>query len=96
MGSYSNKGGFNLFLGWFWPVSHGTDLSVLADFHSLTMLFSEVKARLTLCPFHTWPMEFESHLLRKVKLLLAPLSLTPSRIDLYLCFLLLTLRLYFQ
>lgn len=71
-------------------MSHESDPSVLADFHSLTVLFSKVKAKLILSPFQAWPMEFESLLLRKRKVVccLLPLFLTPSRIDLYLCFLL--------
>lgn len=98
MGSSNNKAGFNLlFVGWIWPVNHGNNRSVLADFHSLPLLFSKVKARLTLCLFQAWPMEFESLLLRKINLVccLLPLFLTPSRIDVYLCFLLADVEVVF-
>lgn len=86
-----------MFVGWIRPVNHGSNQSVLADFHSLTMLFSKVKAKLTLCLFQAWPMEFESLLLRKINVMcfLLPLFLTPSRIDARLCFLLADIEVVF-
>lgn len=61
------------------------------------LLFFKVNAKL-LCTFRTWLVEFESLLFQKVNMVcyLFPLSFTPSRIFLVLCFLLESMKAEFS